>query len=230
MHIFLISMPWPSDRRASGLTKVKATGLTFELVDGVETAKWLSDALPIDPRPWGRPLLTGEVGCYLAHLRVLQRIVDYNLPWACILEDDFCFEADPDFKLHEIESTLPRDFHYVHLQRDIHINPHFRRVERHGRYDLIHQTPYCTVGYIITNPLAQYVLEHHSLCRMPIDHLYSDLSNRGRFYAPVKPLVGCQLGLTSDIHANEIVRFASATIAMRALASPTPTWTCRQTD
>ena len=34
---------------------------------------------------------------------------------------------------------------------------------------------------------------------MPIDHLYAQLSRRGLFYQSIKPLIGIQGGLPSDI-------------------------------
>ena len=205
MHLFLISLPEPSPRRQSGLEKVRSTGLHFEIVDGVEASKWHAEELPVDNSVWGRRLRTGEIGCYMAHLRAMQRIVEYRLPWGCILEDDFCFEANPDFGLADIEPTMPADFHFIHLQRDLGINLQFQMLESVGMYHRIQETPLCAAGYIISNPLAQYILEHHQICQMPLDHLFSKLSYEGNFYIPHKPLVGCQLGFNSTIQPVKIL-------------------------
>lgn len=200
MHLFLISMPEPSARRRSALDKVKSIDLSFEIVDGIETSKWRTDALPVGESTIGRELLAGEIGCYLAHLRAMQRIVDYGLPWGCILEDDFCFEVSPDVGLCEIETVIPADFHYIHIQRQLNLNNDFQLFD-HNRYFMRTKgTPLGAAGYIISNPLAQYIVENHAVCRMPIDHLFHSLSVDGNFYVLRKPIVGVQLGLCSHIH------------------------------
>lgn len=198
MHTFLLSLPDSRQRRLSALGQIQGSGLSFELVDGVEAGKMRIESLPIDPDAldW---LKTGEIGCYFGHLRILQRIVDYGLRYACVLEDDFCFETDPDFGLAEIGPHLPKPFHYVHLQRDLGLNPNYGVVGTQDRFLRVCETPYCTTGYVIEHSLASYILEHHSVCRMPIDHLYAELSRRGLFYQSIKPLIGIQCGLPSDI-------------------------------
>lgn len=198
MHLFLISLPQPPARRESALTKLHDAKLRFEIVDGVEANRWRQEALPVTDDVWpDQPV--GQIGCYLAHLRALRRLIDYRLNWACILEDDFCFEPDPDFGIDAIEGTLPKDFHYIHLQRDLGINPGFQVVQRCGLYNRILGTPLCSAGYVITRPLAQHILAHHANFSMPIDHLYAALSQQGRFYATVKPIIGIQTGLDSNM-------------------------------
>lgn len=179
---------------------MREAGLPFEVVDGVEATKMRRECLAWDEhaRTW---MKAGEVGCYMGHLRVLQRIIDYGLEFACVLEDDFCFEAEPDFGLSELESHLPERFHYIHLQRDLGVNPEFSVVGRERLYWRVAPTPLCSTGYVIERSLAAYVLEQHAVCTMPIDHLYAQLSHRGRFYQPFKPLIGIAPGLDSHIHS-----------------------------
>ncbi len=199
MHIFLLSLPDSRQRRASAIGKLRSHNIPFEIVDGVEARKMQREHLACHPdgSDW---LKVTEIGCYMAHLRAMQRLVDYQLPYACILEDDFCFEADPDWGLLEIEHHLPPDFDYVHLQRDVGINPNYRDAARVGQFYRMIETPYLTAGYVIHYRLATAILEHESLCRMPIDHLMSQLSHSGNFYRPLKPLIGIETGLRSDMH------------------------------
>lgn len=51
----------------------------------------------------------------------------------------------------------------------------------------------------MSRSLAEYVLNKHALCSVPIDVLYVQLAARGLFYQVKKPIVGVQLGLFSDI-------------------------------
>ena len=196
MHIFLISLPDPPCRREAGLNRLLPTGMPFEIVDGVEAKNWQQRLLP-GPIGWLKP---GEIGCYLAHLRALRRIVDYRLPYACVLEDDFAFAADPDIGLADLDSNLPADFHYVHIQRDVGINPNFQAREQCGYFQRVSNTPMCTTGYVVTYPLAEYILAHHSEPRTPIDALYNDLAARGNFYSLCNPIIEIADGLQSVIH------------------------------
>lgn len=198
MRIFLLSLPDPPTRRDSAIRKLRDARLDFEIVDGVEAKCWRKNALPRSADAWPS-LSPGEIGCYLGHLRALRRMLDYNLKWACVLEDDFCFEADADVGIAELESTLPRDFHYVHLQRDLGLHTEYQVLERCGLYRRILGTPLCSAGYVITRPLAEYILRHHQKVGKPIDHLYCELSHRGRFYIPIKPLIGIQQGLDTTV-------------------------------
>ena len=111
MKVFLISLPDSRERRLSALQNIRISGLPFEIVDGVEAKKMRNECLPSGSTNF--PLLPGEIGCYAAHLRALQRIVDYGLPWGYVLEDDFCYESDPNYGLVEIADVLPDSFDFI---------------------------------------------------------------------------------------------------------------------
>ena len=191
MRIFILSLPDARERRLSALSKIRATGLPFEIVDGVEASKIRQECLASDEgaSTWMKP---GEVGCYMGHLRILQRIVDYCLPYACVLEDDFCLEPEPDFGLCELESNLPDHFHYIHLQRDLGLNPQHSVVGTERHYWRIAQTPLCSTGYVIERSLANFVLAHHAVCTMPIDPEPRDLHQHGRIVAAVAIVIASQ--------------------------------------
>jgi glycosyl transferase, family 25 len=198
MQYFILSLPLSRQRRLSALQKIQAMNVPFEIVDGVEANRLQPDALTWDEhaKTW---MKLGEVGCYMGHMRILQRIVDYGLKFACVLEDDFCLEADPEYGLDEIERYLPNGFHYIHLQRNCGWNPKYRVHATVGNYWRVSETPLGSIGYIIERSLAEYILNHHAVCTMQIDHLFAQLSAQGRFYQPIKPVVGIEVGLKSDI-------------------------------
>ncbi len=52
----------------------------FEIVDGVEATKMKPEKLRCTPHAL-QTMKLGEIGCYLGHLRIYQRIIDYGLPW-----------------------------------------------------------------------------------------------------------------------------------------------------
>jgi glycosyl transferase, family 25 len=199
MHAFIISMPEDSPRRRSALEKIKPVGIPFEIVDGVEAKKWLPEELRrvCTSRCSLKP---GEIGCYLAHLRAMKRVVEYGLPWAIILEDDFCFEANPDFGLAQIEPYLTFDFDYIQLQRDLGWTP-WLQTRDHSRYFLqMNGTPLGTTGYLISNRFCQEMLTKHSVVNVQIDQQFCQVGRHYCFLRPRKPIIGIQVGLHSDIN------------------------------
>jgi glycosyl transferase, family 25 len=199
MLALVISMPEDSPRRRSALSKIKPVGIPYEIVDGVEAKKWTPGALRQACTP-DCNLSPGEIGCYLAHLRAIQRVVEYQLPWAIILEDDFCFEADPDFGLADIERYLTFEFDYIHIQRDCGWTS-WLETRHHSQYFLkMNGTPLGTTGYIISNRFCREMLANHSVIRIQIDQLFCSIADKHCFLRPRKPVVGIQLGLDSVIN------------------------------
>ncbi len=200
MKVFLISLPDSPVRRLSALRNIRISGLPFEIVDGVEAKKMRVEWLPVGQTDY--PLLPGEIGCYAAHLRALQRIVDYDLPWGYVLEDDFCYEDDPTYRLVQIARALPATFDYIALFRSLGINACYQRHEESGAFRKLCETEYLTTGYIAHRTFAEYVLKHHSLCEMPIDHLYSMLSHSRNCFETIRPIIAIAPGPGSDIHGT----------------------------
>lgn len=200
MRVFLISMADYPDRRRSAIEKLNQLQIPFEIVDGVEAKRWRPEELPFTDhaRTW---MVPGEAGCYMAHLRTMQRILAYDLQYACVLEDDFCVESDVDFDLAELETLLPQPFDYIQLQKDWGWNKELKVVYRDGYFERTRGTSLGTVAYVIHQNLCDEILRHHCRCDMPIDHLLSKLSSDRQFYRPIKPLFGIQEGLSSSIHS-----------------------------
>jgi len=200
MKVLLISLPDSRVRRLSALQNIRISGLPFEIIDGVEAKKMRPECLPVGKTD--DPLLAGEIGCYAAHLRALQRIVDYDLPWGYVLEDDFCYEADPTYGLVEIAGVLPASFDYIALFRSLGINACYQRHEESGAFRRLCETEHLTTGYVAHRRFAEYVLKHHPLCEMPIDHLYSKLSHSCNCFETISPIIAIAPGLGSDIHGT----------------------------
>ena len=99
--IYVISLKRATQRRAASQCALDAMGVSFAFFDAVDGAL-LSEAEVAaaydaegNARQYKRPLSLPEIGCYLSHHALWQRIVDEKLDGAVILEDDF--EADESF-------------------------------------------------------------------------------------------------------------------------------------
>ena len=198
MKVFIISLADSRVRRLSALHNIRISGLPFEIVDGVEAKKMRDECLPVGQND--RPLLLGEIGCYAAHLRALQRIVDYDLPWGYVLEDDFCYETNSAYGLVEIAGQLSPAFDYIALFRSLGINDRYQQREESGAFRRLCETEHLATGYIAHRTFAEHVLKHYLLCEIPIDHLYANLSHFRNCFETISPIIAIAPDLGSDIH------------------------------
>ena len=203
MKVFVISLPDSRKRRLSAIDKVQMSGLPFEIVDGVEASKMRPEILPVRNGVWKRKLVTGEVGCYAAHLRALQRIVDYGLDWGYVLEDDFCYVDNPSYGLVQIADVLPEEFDYITIFKTLGINEKHNRTEDAGPFWRVCETEYLATGYLVHRRFARLVLHNYATCEMPIDNLYSLLSHHTHCFETKDPIIEIAPGFGSDIHDIE---------------------------
>ena len=102
MDIFVINLDRDQERWASlqshaqeqGLTLIRHSAVYGKALTEAELKSYcgLQEAQLIEDLP----LTPGEIGCYLSHIAVMKRIVDQDLPYACVLEDDVSFLLNSD--------------------------------------------------------------------------------------------------------------------------------------
>lgn len=98
--IYVISIARDSDRRANISTRLNASGVEYEIIDAVDGAQLdtttITDRLRQDKihARYNRDLLPGEIGCFLSHYNLWQRMVNEQTPFALILEDDATWDDD----------------------------------------------------------------------------------------------------------------------------------------
>lgn len=93
--IFLINLDKSKDRLDAALQRLEPFELDITRVSAVvgkdittdELAKFYSEEK--NRSEYHRKLGPGEIGCYMSHLQIMKHIVDEEIPYAFILEDDF---------------------------------------------------------------------------------------------------------------------------------------------
>jgi len=97
--VLVINLDRSRDRWEALQARAAAAGFVPERVPAV-------DGNAIDPADWkdfaarrfrlwhGRYPIGGEYGCYMSHMRALDRVIEVGWPFAVILEDDADFLAD----------------------------------------------------------------------------------------------------------------------------------------
>jgi hypothetical protein len=93
---FVINLPHSVERRRH--MEAQVANLDHEFVDAVD-GRFLST----EGRPkWLRPTI---LGCTLSHRAVYQRVIDEDLPYALVLEDDMVLPPD----IHELAQAVARE-------------------------------------------------------------------------------------------------------------------------
>lgn len=100
------------------------------------------------------PLTKGAIGCALSHYTAYQKIIEYNLNNALILEDDVSFQNDFLNKLNIILKQINNDFDILYLGYSNKINPKSLKNELFIKLNKV----YGLFGYIVSNKGARKLL------------------------------------------------------------------------
>ncbi|RYD57373.1 MAG: glycosyltransferase family 25 protein [Sphingobacteriales bacterium] len=114
MKVFVVSLARSADRRKHMIAHLTQRGVDFEIFDAIEGAllseeeiqKYCDmDALEKHAK-W---LNRGTIGACLSHYFIFKRIIELNLPSACIIEDDIIVDKNFDKLLNAIDSSVIQD-------------------------------------------------------------------------------------------------------------------------
>jgi glycosyl transferase family 25 len=99
LKVLLINLERSVTRRESMEQRLREIGLEYEIVPAIDGKLRFSEIIrEVDEtafvRNVGRPLLAGEIGCYLSHLEAWQRLLDGPADVLLVLEDDVVFHED----------------------------------------------------------------------------------------------------------------------------------------
>ncbi|MEI7928015.1 MAG: glycosyltransferase family 25 protein [Verrucomicrobiales bacterium] len=214
-RLFILSLPRERLRRLSSLTQILPTGMEFELVDALDAKLTRPEVLEVPASAWD--LHQGEVACYLSHLGLLQRVCDYDLDHALILEDDFVLSQEGRLTLANFWKHLPSDADHVQLHTDRgRLFKPYRMITPGEHFNRVSPTNVGSWAYVVSRKLAEHVVRHHQVPHKPIDHLYIELSllpGAFGFYDMNEELVTHRSDIPSTIGRNEPARRAPKTLA-----------------
>ncbi len=104
-------------------------------------------------------LSPGEVGCYASHLRVYQLLIEQELPWALVLEDDATFASNVADDIAAILAAAPEDWSLIHLcgdnRRGVRV---LRQVTSCHSLVRFSRIPAGAAGYLISRAGAERML------------------------------------------------------------------------
>ena len=123
-------------------------------------------------------LNNGQKGCSQSHILIYKHIIEVNLPYAFILEDDACFDINWKTKLNEFTiNNNDNDWDLIMLNGSEPITQSFKWV--------VQKEQYLTAGYIISNKGASHILNWRE-CYYAIDWMTTrlQLNNHSYCYFP----------------------------------------------
>jgi glycosyl transferase family 25 len=151
-----------------------------------------------------------QKGCSTSHLRIYKYMIEYQLPYAFILEDDACFDKQWREKLKEIEPILDQDPEWDLIMLNasepiIPINQWTLQTEQ-----------YLTAGYIISLKGATHILNWFRNCYYSSDWMTTRLQLAGHSYSYFPWLI-IQEGKDSSIQPNSTEDFKKVQRCLREI-------------
>jgi GR25 family glycosyltransferase involved in LPS biosynthesis len=136
-------------------------------------------------------------GCFLSHVMLWQKFMDFHLPYGVVLEDDVLVSIDFSKRLHSLLTSLPSSWDLLYL------NGCFKKFGPEIASGVkLAQGSLCTFGYAISlNAIQKLMASSLEQSDKPIDHVLDSEISRGKLLAfhAVPPLVDVILEMESTL-------------------------------
>lgn len=176
--IFVINLKTSADRRTACAQQLARLGLTPTFVDAVDGRKLSDEEISALVDEAGRlrrapkPLSKGEVGCYLSHLAVLEKIVAEDIPQALVMEDDLLAGESLAAVLAAIAGKALPPYEMIKLGiSEPQVKPFTPILPLAAGAELVrhHNVVNSNLAYIITRAGAERFLAYGRPIRYPVD-------------------------------------------------------------
>lgn len=176
--IFVINLATSPDRRRACAEQLARVGLTPTFVDAVdgramepaEISRIVDEPGRLKRAP--KPLSPAEVGCYLSHWRVLERIVAEDIPQALVMEDDLLVDEALPQVLQALASKPLPPYEMIKLGISEPLTKAFEPIlPLTATASLVrhHNVVNSNLAYVITNAGARRFLGYGMPIRYPVD-------------------------------------------------------------
>jgi len=184
-NVFCIHVSTSTERQQKMEARLQQQGLPIVFFEATTPA-----TLPIS-ESFAPYLTPRQRSCAYSHIRVWKHMVEMDVPYALILEDDILFDEAWHTKLEEWEPEGPWDL--VLLNAADPVSPPFQWMPAHNQ---------CLAGaYILSLEGARWMLRTYRDEWCASDWMTNQLQTRGRSYVYFPWLV-IQEGLGSEVGSN----------------------------
>ena len=102
--IFIVSLKKDIERREKITHALSIQNLPWTMVDAIERKDLQPDYLNSLNYNYNKPSCANEVACSLSHQLIYKTIINSDIEWAIILEDDAILDAQLSYLIHELEN------------------------------------------------------------------------------------------------------------------------------
>jgi GR25 family glycosyltransferase involved in LPS biosynthesis len=163
---------------------------------GLSVTKWRASTVSDLTDTFAHYLNDGQRGCAQSHIQLYRHIIEHNLEYAFILEDDALFDLKWRDRLAELyEAIDDPEWDMVVLNGSEPIEPAFRWTSTEFKEQ------YLTAGYVISKKGAESILRDYGHCFCASDWMTSRLQLKGHSYCYFPWLI-IQEGKESTIGSN----------------------------
>lgn len=204
--IFVISLARATERRADMICRLDLLGVNYEIVDAVDGKELDLSALgnrlrqDICAKNYGRKMNIGEIGCYLSHYNLWERMVADNISTAIVLEDDAALSED---FASVVSDTINCEYEWeivdLYSNKPAKIYRTLCFVGENRKLGISLRSHLCTVGYLIRRSAAEKLVSYCREIREPIDMLFVRWWRHKTRYYYVSPSPTKQFGHESII-------------------------------
>jgi glycosyl transferase family 25 len=194
--IFVINLKTSPDRRKLAAAQLRGAGLTPSFVPAVDgralPAAEIAALVDADGRlrRAPKPLNAAEVGCYLSHRGIMERIVAEGLPQALVMEDDLLTTPELAAVLAAIAAKPLPPYEMIKLGISSHRAKDFTPIlPLTGTSTLVrhHNVVNSNLAYVITRQGAQRFLSYGTPIRYPVDVAMNRAWSHGLDILAVRP-------------------------------------------
>ncbi|OEC92519.1 glycosyltransferase family 25 protein [Acinetobacter sp. YK3] len=176
MSVFVISLDSATERRQHICEEFKKNSIAFNFYDAITPATALDAAKSVGIDLSRKAVLTnGEVACLLSHVMLWKKIVDQNLEYIAIFEDDVHLGNNIQSFFTDF-SWIPNDVHIIKLEafdKEVDLS-FFPKLLKNGR-GLYHLKAMHLggAGYILSREAAEHFLMiiQNMPELVPVDHI-----------------------------------------------------------
>ncbi|AQS40849.1 MAG: Glycosyltransferase [Candidatus Tokpelaia hoelldobleri] len=175
MKLYVINLDRSPERLAAVTAQFQAQGLELTRIAAFD-AKFMDEEtyqkLTIGQN-YIRPLIMGEVACFLSHRLVWQKIAEGSAPYAAVFEDDIVLSSRARLLLHKTD-WIPRDTHIIKLETHRRFNRKIwlgasRMIDNDLKIAPLKSTHLCTGAYIVSRGMANQLLQETEHILLPVD-------------------------------------------------------------
>lgn len=214
-EVFVINLYDSTDRLSAIKKQFARASLAFQRLSAVD----MRGKSPFDYdgydgngalRYMGRQLSGGEIGCYLSHLRAVEKFLNSTATFGIVLEDDMTFSENLKAELDSILNLLSQkdiDWDLVNIgpnkMKLYSIVGELPAINSAHNLCHAHYFPMMTGGLVWSRRGAQAFLSDHRTIRMPVDNYmrhWLTCTNSG--YAVWPPIL-VPSGVVSEIDSQQ---------------------------